>query len=157
MPSRRELIQMTDKEIQTYLADAQTLIIVSNGPNGYPHPMPMWFGVDDAGCLLCTTFAKSQKVKNWRRDPKAALLVESGATYAELRGVMIYAQTEIVDDAEAVQDILVTINAKGRSLSDAERAKLREAVAPNATKRVALKFIPERYVTWDHRKLGGRY
>ena len=83
--------------------------------------------------------------------------MESGATYAELRGVMIYAQTEIVDDAEAVQDILVTINAKGRDLSDAERAKLREAVAPNATKRVALKFTPERYVTWDHRKLGGRY
>lgn len=157
MPSRRELIRMTDDEIKEYLADAQTLIIVSNGHNGFPHPMPMWFGVDDAGRLLCTTFAKSQKVRNWRRDPRAALLVESGSTYAELRGVVIYAQTEIVEDVAAVQDIIVTINAKGRDLSAAEREKLRETVASNAAKRLALRFTPERYVTWDHRKLGGRY
>ena len=157
MPSRRELIQMTDAERQDYLATAQTLIIVSNGRNGFPHPMPMWFGVDAHERLLCTTFSKSQKVKNWRRDPKAALLVESGKTYGELCGVMIYAHAEIVADVEAVKDILVTINAKGRSLSEAERAAMREAVAPNAAKRVALRFTPERYVTWDHRKLGGRY
>lgn len=157
MPSRRELIQMTDAERRDYLANAQTLIIVSNGKNGYPHPMPMWFGMDARERLLCSTFGKSQKVRNWRRDPKAALLVESGEVYSELRGVVIYAQTEIVEDVEAVKDILVTINAAGRDLADEERAKLREAVAPNAAKRVALRFTPERYVTWDHRKLGGRY
>ena len=157
MPSRRELIQMTDAERQDYLANARTLIIVSNGRNGYPHPMPMWFGMDAEGRLLCSTFGKSQKVKNWRRDPKAALLVESGEEYSQLRGVVIYAHTEIVEDVEAVKDILVTINAAGRDLGDEERAKLREAVAPNALKRVALRFTPERYVTWDHRKLGGRY
>jgi len=33
----------------------------------------------------------------------------------------------------------------------------REAVAANAAKRVGLKFSPERYVSWDHAKLGGRY
>ena len=157
MPSRRELIQMTDAERRQFLADAQTLIIVSNGRDGYPHPMPMWFGIDAAGCLLCTTFGKSQKVKNWQRDPKAALLVESGATYAELRGVVIYARTEIVLDAEAVQDVLVTISARGRELDAAERAALRRTVAPNAAKRVGLKFHPEKYVSWDHSKLGGRY
>ena len=157
MPSRRELIQMTDAERQDFLANAQTLIIVSNGRNGYPHPMPMWFGMDEAGRLLCSTFAKSQKVKNWRRDPKAALLVESGKTYSELRGAVIYARAEIVEDAETVKDLLVTINAKGRALSGAERARLREAVAPTAAKRVVLRFTPERYVTWDHRKLDGRY
>ena len=39
----------------------------------------------------------------------------------------------------------------------AERAALRRTVAPNAAKRVGLKFHPEKYVSWDHRKLGGRY
>ena len=157
MPSRRELIQLTDDEIRDYLATEKTLIIVSNGYNGYPHAMPMWFWVDGDGCLYCSTFGKSQKVMNWRRDPKATLLVESGEEYAKLKGVLIYATTEIIDDPEQVIDAMVDVNVGDRELSAEEFAKLREEVAPRANKRVLLKFTPERYVTWDHAKLGGRY
>ena len=157
MPSRRELIQLTDDEIRDYLATERTLIIVSNGHNGYPHAMPMWFWVDGGGCLYCSTFGKSQKVMNWRRDPKATLLVESGEEYAKLKGVLIYATTEIIDDPEQVVDAMVDVNVGDRELSAEELAKLREEVAPRANKRVLLKFTPERYVTWDHAKLGGRY
>ena len=157
MPSRRELIRMTDDEIRDYLALEKTLIIVSNGRDGYPHPMPMWFHADAEGCLYCTTFGKSQKVVNWRRDPKATLMVESGEDYAELKGVMIQARTEIIEDVEAVKDTLVDINAKGRALDDAGRAKLRDAVGGTAAKRVVLKFHPQKRVSWDHAKLGGRY
>jgi len=157
MPSRRELIALTDAEISDYLNTEKTLIIISNGKNGYPHPMPMWFYRDDDGCLYVTTFAKSQKVMNWRLDPRASLLVETGTEYAELKSVLIYATTEIVDDIEVVKDTLVNINAKGRELSDEERSKLREAVGGAASKRIVLKFTPERYITWDHAKLGGKY
>ena len=157
MPSRRKLIEMTDDEIRAYLDNAKTLIIVSNGRGGYPHPMPMWFDRDQAGCLYCTTFGKSQKVLNWRRDAKATLLVESGEEYAELKGVMIYARCEITDDPDKVVDTLVAINAEGKHLDDAEWAALRHSVAQRAAKRVLLKFVPERYVSWDHAKLGGRY
>ena len=157
MPSRRKLIEMTAEEVRAYLDAQKTLIIVGNGPNGYPHPMPMWFAQDDAGCLYCTTFGKSQKVLNWRRDPKAALLVESGEEYAELRGVTIYATCEVIDDAEDVQDALVAINSRGRDLDENAKAALRESVGRTASKRVVLKFTPQRYVSWDHTKLGGRY
>ena len=157
MPSRRELIQLTDDEIRDYLATERTLIIVSNGHNGYPHAMPMWFWVDGDGCLYCSTFGKSQKVMNWRRDLKATLLVESGEEYAKLKGVLIYATTEIIDDPEQVIDAMVDVNVGDRELSAEEFAKVREEVAPRANKRVLLKFTPERYVTWDHAKLGGRY
>ena len=157
MPSRRKLIELTDAEIRAYFAAEKTLVIVSNGRNGHPHAMPMWFAQDEDGCLLTTTFAKSQKVANWRRDPRATLLVESGEDYAELKGVMVYARCEIVEDVEAVKDALVAINAKGRSLDAAARAALRESVGGTAAKRVVLKFTPERYISWDHAKLGGRY
>ena len=69
MPSRRELIALSEDEIQQFLEQQKTLIIVSNGRDGYPHPMPMWFYTDPQGCIYCTTFAKAQKVLNWRRDP----------------------------------------------------------------------------------------
>ena len=98
MPSRRKLIELDDDEIRDYLDARKTLIIVGNGHNGYPHPMPMWFARDDDGTIRCTTFAKSQKVLNWRRDPKATLLVESGVEYAELKSVVIYASCEIIDE-----------------------------------------------------------
>ncbi len=157
MPSRRSIIELTDNEIRDYLDAKKTLIIVGNGVNGYPHPMPMWFAQGDDGCIYCTTFGKSQKVRNWRRDPKATLLVESGLEYAELKGVVIYASCEIIDDAEAVRETLVAINSRGRDLDHAAKAKLQESVTGTATKRVVLKFTPRRYVTWDHAKLGGRY
>ena len=157
MPSRRSLIEMTYEERDQYISTAHTLIIVSNGRNGYPHPMPMWFAVDDDGSLVCTTFAKSQKVLNWRRDTKAALLIESGEAYNELRGVVVYADTEIIDDLERVIDTLVKINSKGRDLTEDQAEKLRSSVAGTANKRIVLKFKPNSYVTWDHTKLGGRY
>jgi len=96
MASRREQIQLTPAEIGDFLAAQKTIILVSNGKDGYPHPMPMWFYADDDGVIQCTTFRKSQKVLNLRRDPKAALLVESGEEYAALKGVLIYAQARIV-------------------------------------------------------------
>ena len=157
MPSRRKLIELTADEVRDYLDAEKTLIIVGNGHNGYPHPMPMWFARDPDGSIRCTTFGKSQKVLNWQRDPKATLLVESGVEYADLKGVVIYATCEIIDDLDAVKDTLVAINSRGRSLDDSAKGKLRDAVSGTAAKRVVLKFTPVRYVTWDHAKLGGRY
>ncbi len=157
MPSRRSSIEMDETQRKAYIDKAQTLIIVSNGKNGFPHPMPMWFAVDDEENFICTTFAKSQKVLNWRRDPKASLLIESGTQYAELQGVVIYAQTHIHEEFDLVVDALVKINSRGRDLSEDQLAKLRHSVQTNARKRVALQFAPERYISWDHRKLGGKY
>lgn len=157
MPSRRELIQLTEQEIGAYMVEQKTLIIISNGVDGYPHAMPMWFYADDAGCLYCSTFRKSQKVLNFRRDPKATLLVESGEEYAELKSVLVYATVEIIDDFDAVCDALVKINTKGTQVDAAQVEALLGAVSKTAEKRVILKFHPERYVSWDHAKLGGKY
>lgn len=157
MPSRRESIELTADEIRAYMDSHKTLIIISNGRNGFPHPMPMWFYVDDSGYVYCTTFRKSQKVLNFQRDPKAALLIESGVEYAELKSVMIYAMTEIVDDFDVVCDTLVKINTRGVEVDEAQVARLLDGVSKTATKRIVLKFKPEQYVTWDHAKLGGKY
>ena len=158
MPSRREQIQLTDDEIADYLAEQKTVIIVSNGNDGYPHPMPMWFCVDESGCLYCTTFSKAQKVRNLRRDPKASLLVESGEEYAELKSVLIYATAQVIDEFDEVRDALVNITSKMRDdLAAGGIEQLRHAVSRTAEKRVLLKFTPKHYVSWDHAKLDGRY
>lgn len=157
MPSRRELIQLTDEEMRSYAETSRTLVIVSNGKDGFPHPMPMWFYADADLNFYCTTFRKSQKVLNFRRDPRATLLIESGEEYSELKSLMAYCHTEVIDDLETVTDTLVHINSKGVELDDEQLARLRGGVAKTAEKRVVLKFTPERFVSWDHAKLGGQY
>jgi nitroimidazol reductase NimA-like FMN-containing flavoprotein (pyridoxamine 5'-phosphate oxidase superfamily) len=155
MPSRRDLIKMTPEEMRTFIGGARTLIIVSNGANGYPHPMPMHFAVDDEGCLYVTTFRKSQKVKNFERDPRAALLIESGEDYDELRAVVIYARAEIIDDPETARRVAAMREKKDSRYVAAPVSP--EHQPGTTTKRIVLKFTPERFVSWDHRKLGGIY
>lgn len=157
MPSRRSQIELTPEEIRAYIDSRKTIIIVSNGAGGFPHPMPMWFHRSADDRIHCTTFGKSQKVLNYERDPRATLLVESGTEYAELKSVVIYARTEIVHDVDAVVNCLVAINSRGRTLTAEQTEQLRAGVAGTAKKRALLTFVPERYVSWDHAKLGGRY
>src|SRR5688500_10517270 len=95
MPSRRDLIKMTDAE-QAELLDSERIVIGSSlGPRGWPHSMPMWFLVRD-GEIWVWTYAKSQKVRNLERDPRATLLVETGMEYTELRGIQIEAEAELI-------------------------------------------------------------
>src|ERR1700730_12470632 len=81
MPSRRADVEMSPDEIRDYLRSHFRLTLVSNGLGGYPHPMPMNYAVDDDDRIVMTTFRKSQKVANLRRDPRATLLVETGVAY----------------------------------------------------------------------------
>lgn len=157
MPSRRDSIKLSEDEIRDYLATERTVIVVSNGKDGFPHPMPMWFYVDDEGRINCTTFGKSQKVLNLQRDPRATLLVETGFEYAELKGLAIYTHGDVIEDADLVTDTLARIQVKHRSGSEEDVEAMRSAVAASATKRVLLRFTPERYVSWDHSRLRGRY
>ena len=157
MPSRRDLIRMSEEEIRSFLRSRKTMMINSNGPGGYPHPMPMWFAVDDDGTVRMTTFRKSQKVMNLHRDPRVSLLVEAGEEYNELRGVVVYGKAEVVDDLEVVKETLRRISGVGNLAGPAARKGADAVIGRTAAKRVAILIRPERIVSWDHRKLGGAY
>lgn len=156
--SRRDQIRMTEGEVRDFLANAQTIVINSIGADGMPHPMPMWFGVEDDGAIVMTTFRKSQKVKNLERDPRVSLLVEDGTVYSELRGVVLYGKAELIDDTDRVLDILSTVAMANQPDVDEEGMKaVRQGLLATAKKRVGIRIRPERVVSWDHSKLGGVY
>ncbi|MFQ5696891.1 MAG: pyridoxamine 5'-phosphate oxidase family protein [Myxococcota bacterium] len=150
--SRRDKIRLSEFEIRAFLLESKTLTIVSNGPRGFPHPMPMWFALDDDLSVRITTYAKSQKVRNIERDPRVSVLVESGEAYEELKGVVLYGHAELIRDVEQVIDTLVDINRFDRA-----DPQVREGMQGNAAKRVLIRVRPERIVSWDHSKLGGVY
>ena len=149
--SRREQIKMAPDEVAAFLSEQRIVICATNGPRGWPHLMPLWYVMRDEE-VWGWTYAKSQKVRNLERDPRATLQVEDGELYHELRGVMIEARTTIYRDIETVAGVGAELLARfgGGEAAD-------EIVRGQAAKRVGLQFSPERVASWDHRKLGGVY
>jgi len=155
--SRRTQIQLSDQEIHDFLKSSRTMILVSNGKNGWPHPMPMWFWVDDDNNIFMTTFRKSQKVNNIKRDPRVTLLVESGDAYQELKSVVIYAEAEVVDDLDYTTEIMFNLSAARGEVDAGQADAVKGPMQRSASKRVVLRFNPKKIVSWDHAKLGGVY
>lgn len=155
--SRRGLITMDNAEVEAFLRSNKTMILVSNGHNGHPHAMPMWFGIEQGGQIVMTTFRKSQKVNNIRRNPKVTLLVESGLEYSELKSVMIYADCEVIDSLAETTNVMLGL-ARGRGeVTDAQAEQAKANLEKTASKRVALRMTPTEVLSWDHGKLSGKY
>jgi PPOX class probable F420-dependent enzyme len=156
VPSRRDQIKLTEDEQRELIERERVAIVSSIGPRGWPHSMPLWYVPRD-GEIWIWTFAKSQKVKNLERDPRATLLIETGVEYGELRGVQIEAEAELIRDLDLIvafgKDLTVRYS-DGIESVEGDAVTALEAQAP---KRVAIHFHPERVASWDHRKLGGTY
>jgi PPOX class probable F420-dependent enzyme len=152
--SRRDQIRMSHEEVLAFLDEQRTVVCATNGREGRPHLMPLWYVVRD-GRLWSWTYAKSQKVRNLERDPRATLQVEAGVEYDVLRGVMLETDATIHRETEDVAALGVEIFTRytGGELGDDVRAM----VLAQAPKRVAMEFVERTRVTWDHRKLGGLY
>jgi len=148
---------MSEAEAARFLEAARTMILCSVGRDGVPHPMPMWFAVEPGGDVVMTTFTKSQKIRNLERDPRVSLLVERGEAYAELQGVVIYGEAELVRDTDAVLDILSRVTTRSSGAPSADPEALRAGLEATARKRTGIRVRPKRVVSWDHRKLGGVY
>jgi PPOX class probable F420-dependent enzyme len=155
--SRREQIRMTPEEISSFLAGSKTMTICSINASGVPHPMPMWFGIEPDGAIVMTTFTKSQKIRNLERDPRVSLLVEAGEEYAELQGVVIYGDAELVPATDQVVEILLTVTKRSGAVGQGNDDAVRAGVRGTASKRTGIRVRPQRIVSWDHKKLGGRY
>ncbi len=156
MPSRRDQIKLSDEEQRELLESERTVVVSTIGPSGWPHLMPMWFVTRD-GDIWIWTYAKSQKVKNLERDPRATLLIETGHEYSELRGIQIEAEAELVRDTEEIVEFAKELTVRYTAGIDSVEGDAAAALQAQAPKRVAIRFRPKRIATWDHRKLGGTY
>ncbi len=149
--SRRDQIEMTDEEALAFLEEERIVVVATNGHDGFPHLMPLWYVLRD-GRLWAWTYAKSQKARNIERDPRATLEVEAGVEYSELRGVMLRTEVRRHHDSETVTALGLEIFAR---YTGAEGDEIGEMVRSQAPKRVGLEFVETgRRATWDHRKLG---
>lgn len=151
---QRDSIKMTPEEARDFLATHHSCAFATNGHDGYPHVVAMWYTVED-GAVVMTSYGRAQKVLNLRRDLRATVLVETGRKYKELRGVMIRGRAELVEGPEAVREVLKLVGANPER--PGEVPPRNEAAIRRAQKRVVIRLRPERWASWDHSKIIGDY
>ena len=150
MPERPD-IRLTADQQAVYLRTNRKCALATLDKDGFPHVTAMSFVMRD-GAFYMTSYGKAQKVVNIRRDPKVAMMVETGTAYAELKGVMVRGECQIIEGEDAVHQVWAwSAEARGETYSRPAGA------SSSAPKRVVLKIVPRKSISWDHTKLGGRY
>ena len=154
---------MDEEEVAAFLGSSKTAVLTTLGRGGWPHSVAMWFvppGVRGEQAIRMWTYRKSQKAKNLGRDPRGALLTESGESYADLRGVLVRARMQVIDDFDEVRAIGIALHRRyagpfgdGSGGAEIGAAALAE-IERQARKRVGIVVPLDRVASWDHRKLG---
>ena len=110
----------------------------------------MWYGFLE-GAVAFETKTKSQKVQNLRRNPAISCLIEDGDVYEQLRGVALEGTAELIDDADYLWQVGVSMWERYYGPYTEESKPMVEFML---NKRIAVKVHVERTRSWDHAKLG---
>lgn len=148
--NERAKIVMSDDEITEFIERSRTATMATLQADGRPHLVAMWYAVLD-GEVWFETKAKSQKAVNLRRDPTVTVMIEDGLTYGTLRGVSIDGRAEIVDDPETLLRVGISV---WERYTGPYTEEMRPFVDQMMNNRIAVRVVPSRLRSWDHRKLG---
>ena len=134
---------MSREEIDQYLDSKPGWIALTTlGADGYPHTVPLgYFRLDND--ILMGVHDATVKTRNIDRDPRVSLMVESGTTMADIKGVMVQGRAEIVRAAEEVLHYMRE-GARQRGRSEEE---LPTSARPGAA---FIKVHPDKFITWDY-------
>jgi PPOX class probable F420-dependent enzyme len=151
MVKRRDQIKMSADEVAAFLDGRHTMNVASINHDGTIHLVAMWYAMDGDDAVFWT-YAKSQKILNLQRDPRATCLVEDGETYDTLRGVELVGTAEVITDRDEIMKI-------GRAVVDRYQGPVTDDVTPFleqvGAKRVGVRVKADRVVSWDHNKVEG--
>jgi PPOX class probable F420-dependent enzyme len=149
--NERSKIVMSDDEIAEFIDHSRTASMATLSSDGRPHLVAMWYAVLD-GEIWFETKAKSQKAVNLRRDPTVTVMIEDGDAYDTLRGVSIDGRAEIVTaDPELLLRVGISV---WERYTGPYTDEMKPFVDQMMNNRIAVRVVPTRLRSWDHRKLG---
>ena len=143
-------MRMTVGEVTAFLEECTRAYVTTNGPDGWPHVVPLSYILLD-GDIAFWTDGDSRKVRNLRADDRMGCLVEQGDDIGNFRAVQLQGRAEIVDDHQTSTEVGTRLFAR---YSDGRLDPQAEAYAAAlAAQRVVIRLHAERTVSWDHRKV----
>ena len=135
--------ELTGQETQDFLDSKPGWIILSTVDlDGYPHTVPLgYFRLGEE--ILMGVRGNTRKLRNIQANPKVSLLLESGDTREEIKGLMIQGTATLHTDPEET-----LYYARGA----ATQRGVPESELPTEPRidAVYIRVVPERIRSWDY-------
>ena len=118
------------------------IALTTIGPEGYPHTVPIgYFRLGDEVYIGCR--ANTRKLKNIDANAKVSLMIESGGSMKDIKGLLIQgAGSYTTDPVELLR--LSREAARKRGVSDDQ---LPTSPPPGSA---YIKVVPVKYISWDY-------
>ena len=145
---------MTETEVAEMLAAHNKVQLATNGPDGFPHLVTMYYVMMD-GQITFWTYRTSQKALNLGRDPRISCLVEVGNEYFDLKGVLVQGITRRIEDPAVILEIGRGITGTFTDPTAMATDAVTDYVEHAARKRFGYAVEPSKVISWDHTKLLG--
>jgi nitroimidazol reductase NimA-like FMN-containing flavoprotein (pyridoxamine 5'-phosphate oxidase superfamily) len=140
---------MTSQELDDLLATERTCRVATVQGNGAPHVVPLWF-VWDGASLWLNSLVRSQRWVDLQRDPRVAVIIDTGTEYSDLRGAELSGL--VTQEGEAPRTSRADARLAAPELMFARKYHDRDVFAPDG-RHAWLRLTPTRVVSWDFRKL----
>ena len=111
-------------------------------PDGFPHTVPLgYFRLGDE--ILMGVRSQTSKLRNIQANPKVSLLLESGGSMKDIKGLMIQGMATVHTDPKETLHYAREA-AKKRGVSESE--------LPTEPRLGAayIRVVPQRYRSWDY-------
>ena len=130
---------------QPILARLATAVPVKDNPNLFqPHNVPVWFAWDD-DVLYISAFQSTRKVREVRRNPYIAVLIDVMESVDGVTGVLMEGKSEWIDDPAVVQQWSRAVYARYYPNGVLDTAAESWVIDPENS---IIKLMPSKIFTW---------
>ncbi|MEV7387724.1 MULTISPECIES: pyridoxamine 5'-phosphate oxidase family protein [Streptomyces] len=147
---RGRKIMMTPGELDEFLTTQRTCRVATVSASGAPHVSALWFAWDGKSLWLYSV-VRSQRWKDLTRDPRVAVVVDSGEEYDQLRGVELRGAVEFVGEVPRTGELVAELDYV-ETLFARKNFGLDEM--PHDGRHAWARLTPTKIASWDFSKLG---
>ena len=135
--------RMTLQEVRDFLDSKPGWIALTTvGPDGFPHTVPTgYFRLGDD--ILLGVRNNTLKIRNIRYNPRVSLMIESGSTRQDIKGLMIQGNASVHTEPEE----LLHYAREAARLRGVAEVDLPTEPRPGAA---YIKVTPHRIRSWDY-------
>ncbi|MEU3282678.1 pyridoxamine 5'-phosphate oxidase family protein [Streptomyces antibioticus] len=149
---RGRKIMMTPGELDAFLTTQRTCRVATVSAEGAPHVSALWY-LWDGSALWLYSVVRSKRWTQLRRDPRVAIVVDTGEEYESLRGVELSGTVEFVGEAPRTGELCAELDAVETLFA---RKNFGLDAMPHDGRHAWVRLRPDKIVSWDFRKLGDR-
>ncbi|MEV7980493.1 MULTISPECIES: pyridoxamine 5'-phosphate oxidase family protein [Streptomyces] len=147
---RGRKIMMTPGELDDFLTTQRTCRVATVSASGAPHVSALWFAWDGTSLWLYSV-VRSQRWKDLSRDPRVAVVVDSGEEYDQLRGVELRGTVEFVGEVPRTGELVAELDYIETVFA---RKNFGLDEMPHDGRHAWARLTPTKIASWDFRKLG---